>query len=123
MPDLGQGTNPRQQSLLEFSLDFVLRQGDIMDKASLPPCKGWLLPIKNPSISNDPNIPASKYNNFHEERMPRTPLSPIKYLLQVISYISPPLDLQIIPYPTTKIAFKEQMSSILMGMQRTKDTL
>jgi hypothetical protein len=61
--------------------------------------------IKDFPIPEQPYIPTSQNNDFHEERLTKTSPGSVQHHLHVI--ISKPINLEIIPYSDTKAAFKK----------------
>jgi hypothetical protein len=88
-----------------------------MDKLSFPSRKGRPFLSEYFCISNQPNTPTGSQKNLHEKRLVETSFCSSHHRLQIIT--GQPINLQVIPNPLTKVAFKEQMNPIFIASRRT----
>jgi hypothetical protein len=80
-----------------FLLDPMLQQEHILSETSLPPPKGRPLMIEFFFITNQPNVPESRDQHLHEERITKTPLCLSYDGLQHHISIAIPTNFHVIP--------------------------
>jgi hypothetical protein len=73
----------------------ILQQCDIMNELASPLSERALLTSEYFPISDYPNVPTRHHHYFHKERMPKTSLGLIQYLLHMIMWV--PFYLQVVP--------------------------
>jgi hypothetical protein len=88
-----------------FSFNPKLQKRDAMNKITFPLSKSRDLIAKNLSIPKQPNVSAGQNHHFHEKRLSKTHPGSCHNVLQ--SHISSPINLQIGPNPSTKVALKK----------------
>ena len=97
--------NPSKQILFELRLNPMNQERNVQNKRRPPPTKRRPNIPENPIIPNIPDVPACQENHLREERLSKIPSSMIGNGNHIIS--SHPVDLKIIPDPTTEVTLKE----------------
>jgi hypothetical protein len=83
-----------------------------MNKTTSPPSERGCLSSKDHSISDQPDIPTSKHNYLHKERLAKS-LPSRRYYGLHISMLNP-IHLEVIPDPGTEITLKKEMHPIFI---------
>jgi hypothetical protein len=91
--ELWKGANPASKTIYKLAFNPILKQGNVMNKVTLPLCKSGPLISENLPISQKPNMPASQYDYLHEESFSKTPPSSLHNRLQII--ITDPINLKV----------------------------